>query len=150
MTDLFDIIDRLDDATGPDREIDAAIDATLRVGKDSLPTWAHERFPVWRATKLGMVEAVTSEGRGPSWDSLRFTGSIEAATVLAERMLPDWGRMSYWNNCQGHTALVEDNANSYTGSTGKEYEATGATAAMALCSAVLLALADRPDLMRSA
>jgi hypothetical protein len=69
-----------------------------------------------------------------------YTASIDAALSLVEKMLPDWGRCLYWNNCQGHTARLEDNANAYTGSTGADFEARGATAPIALLIALLRAL----------
>lgn len=150
MSVLRDIIDQINEVRQPDRNIDAAIDAALRIGKPSLPGWTWSRFPEWRATERGIVEAVTTEGRGTWWDSLPFTSSIEAATILAERTLPEWERASLWNNCQGHLARVEDNANFQEGSTGSWYEGTGSTAAIALCLAVLRALEDRPDLRRIA
>lgn len=150
MIDLHDLIERLQDAEGPDRDIDAELDAMLRIGTAKMPAWTWANFPTWRAAKLGMVEVVHDSGAGGMWwDSLPFTRSVEAATILTERMLPEWGRTSYWNNCQGHMARVEDDANFHTGSTGAWFEGFGRTAGIALCIATLKAIEARPDLVKS-
>ena len=70
----------------------------------------------------------------------KLTTSLEAAQRHVGIILPDWGRMSYWNNCQGHLAQVEDNADRE--STGESYEGYGCTAGIALCVAMLRALKD--------
>ena len=99
MSDLrvSDLIDLLERATGPDRWLDAKIDAALRIGSDKMRgvgyEWAWDNFPVWSHHKQarGMCGVQHNNGDlGLIWDSPAFTASVDAAMVLANRVLPGW------------------------------------------------------------
>jgi len=95
MTRYTEIIDRLGKATGPDRWLDARIDAALRIGTEKMRgtgyEWAWNNFPVWRhhLSAAGMCGVLHDNGDlGLIWDSEKFTASIDAAIALVERTLP--------------------------------------------------------------
>ncbi|NTG00050.1 hypothetical protein G6L30_07940 [Agrobacterium rhizogenes] len=97
MQKLEELIDALEKATGPDRWLDAKIDAALRVGTVKMRgggyEWAWSNFPVWAHHKQhqGMCGVQHANGDlGMIWDSLPFTSSIDATVALVERMLPEW------------------------------------------------------------
>ena len=139
LDDLRKLLDRCERAEGGERELDAEIDALLRIGTPKMEPWAWANFPVWRPARNGSVEVVHSDGSGGlNWQSQEFTTSIDAAVALVDRVLPRWGRSIYWNNCQGSLARVEDIANEQ--SSGTDYEARGANDALAVCAAMLRAL----------
>ncbi len=106
MTDLTSLIEKLEKAEGPDRWLDAKIDAALRIGSIKMQgdgsgyDWAWEKFPVWahHTQARGMCGVRHESGDlGLVWDSQPFTSSIDAAVSLAERVLPgwDWGTQSF-------------------------------------------------------
>ncbi len=89
MSKLEELIAALERATGPSRDLDAEIDAALRIGNGYLPLWAFENFPTWRAKHRGTVEVVHDNGKGGLWwDSSPFTSSLDAAVALVERISP--------------------------------------------------------------
>lgn len=94
MTDYSDLIARLEKAEGPSREIDALIDAQLRLGppKEPRPRWIWDNFPHWRPSKdAGRCEVVHDDGTsGVSWTSPSITASLDAVIALTEKMLPGW------------------------------------------------------------
>lgn len=86
---LQSILDRVREATGPDRELDGSIDAVLRAGLPSLPAWAWENFPEWKHISNGRVCVLHDSGEhGLNWSSQPATASIDAALALTERVLP--------------------------------------------------------------
>jgi len=88
MTDLSALLERVRKATGPDRELDGEIAATLRVG-NNLPDWAQNWTGEWRPTIQGFVVLIQDDERpGPDFSSPKFTASIDDALALAERVLP--------------------------------------------------------------
>lgn len=85
---MKELIERLEKAAGPDRELDALIDARVRIGKTEDVEWRKNRwlwdnFPVWRARSDGRVEVVHDDGTGGvHWAPEHFTSSIDAALTL--------------------------------------------------------------------
>jgi hypothetical protein len=97
MQKLEELIAALEKATGPDRWLDAKIDAALRVGTVKMRgggyEWAWSNFPVWAHHKQhqGMCGVQHANGDlGLVWDSDPFTSSIDAAVALVGRVLPGW------------------------------------------------------------
>lgn len=66
MSDVAALIERVRNATGPDRELDRAIQKALDIGPTS---FTQDEFNHW---------------------PLRFTASVDAALALVERVLPGW------------------------------------------------------------
>jgi hypothetical protein len=82
-SDLQSLLSRLETATEGSRELDAEIDAALRIGKPGLPDWARTNFPTWRARPDGRVECAHGDGTGSlHWESQPFTRSVDAALSL--------------------------------------------------------------------
>lgn len=118
MTDLTTLIARLENATGPDRELDAEIMFDMfasPVGQhqadggpvgyirlDDQPSWNlgirfpgkdSEWFSVTRKQIKGETLVIERDGAYVLMNSGRveeFTKSIDAAVALAERVLPGW------------------------------------------------------------
>ncbi|SCB30737.1 hypothetical protein [Rhizobium lusitanum] len=89
MQKLEELIAALEKATGPDRWLDAKIDAALRVGTVKMRSggfeWAWANFPTWGHHKQarGMCGVQHTNGDlGLIWGSLPFTDSIDAAVSL--------------------------------------------------------------------
>lgn len=84
------LLERVEAATGPDREIDGELDAALRMGTSSLPDWARNNFPRWKHINSGRVCCLHDDGsHGLNWASAEFTASIDSALALVERVLAD-------------------------------------------------------------
>lgn len=101
MTKYAEIIERLEDTDGPDRWLDARIDAALRIGSLKMQgqgyNWAWDNFPNWRhhLNAAGMCGVMHENGDlGLIWDSQPFTASIDAAIALVERVLPKAARIT--------------------------------------------------------
>lgn len=161
MSDLTDLKRRVEEATGPDRELDAAIMFDLfakPVGSkpdggpsgylwpEDNPSWNFGlRFPgkdrAWfaRTRVRGDDEEtllIERDGALVLMNSLRvprLTASIDATVALIERVLPGWT----WRVDGGHGSRPGADLwlrpNEY-------YDGTGATPALALLSALLSAL----------
>ncbi len=134
---IAEIINELDQSDGPNRWIDARIDALFRFGSAKMRQpgyeWAWKNFPTWAAHKQarGMCGVKHDNGDlGLVWDSPEFTCSVDAAIALAEMVLPgepvimgwkqtsetlNWARVGKWDTP----------------------DATGATPALALTIAIL-------------
>lgn len=89
---LSEIIEALEKAIGPDRWLDAKIDAALRIGSEKMQRerngfeWAWKNFPVWAHHKQarGMCGVQHLNGDlGLIWESMAFTASIDATLTLA-------------------------------------------------------------------
>ena len=124
-----ELIAKLEAAQRGSGQLDAAIDAALRIGKPDLPEWAHTNFPTWRARADGKVECVHSDGRGGlNWKPHPFTQSIDAALTLVPEFCKITTRPSGAGaGCNGNT----------TPTTWAE----APTPALALCIAALKAAA---------
>lgn len=120
MSDLADIIARLEKATGPDRQLDRLIEET--------------RPDVRRHIYQHMVDdGYVLEANGvQAYLPPHYTASLDAALTLVPEGLP-WLLMRRGNNT--HQAEV-----------GDEWQYQGATPALALCIAALKARAlTQPD-----
>jgi hypothetical protein len=83
MADLRALAELAESGSGTDRELNALVDATLRIGKASHPAWIRNNFPAWRPRPDGRVEVVGADGTGGvNRESVDFSGSIEAAKSL--------------------------------------------------------------------
>lgn len=91
MTDLQSLIERVEKATGPDREVDARLCATLRAFSES----EHYKLVVTRPPSSfsdWMVDCVLApSGKVRSIVPPEYTASIDAALSLVSRALPGWG-----------------------------------------------------------
>lgn len=91
---IEELISLLEAAEGPDRWLDAKLDAALRIGPEKMQRgyeWAWENFPTWAHHKQarGMCGVQHDNGDlGLIWDSPEFTASVDAAIALAEKVLP--------------------------------------------------------------
>ena len=122
MSELDKLIERLERARGPDRELDAAI-----FGFDK--PMAHTTGP----TNPRMIES------HPIPD---YTASLDAAVALVERELPGWSWMARWsrdNADEQHygAAYVKP----LTGDDEGDFVGCASTPALSLCLATLRALA---------
>lgn len=130
MTDLSELIERVRNATGPDRELDGEI--TTALGDGPGDGWEL----ITHSPGMFMMDA----GRWIKGGRIRtpkpFTASLDAITALIEKKLPGWD----W----GASSLGDD------GTFGEIWEhgwhddtvvnTTHRTAPLALCLAFLLAL----------
>ena len=124
------LIERLGEATGPDREIDCRLSHQF------------ERKGIWYGTgdDSGWAPAATVDGWDDrKWSSMNdeyvsplvrtYTGSIDAALGLVERVLP------------GEGIVLETHGRNVAGiGQSGQYPSTGATPAIAICLAALRAL----------
>lgn len=135
---LEELADRVEKLTGPCRETDADIAATLRIGKPTHEEWVRKNFPVWRGRSNGSVEVVHTDGTGGvHWMSERYTASLDAAMALVPEDM-------YWHVGHGRTRDDEPlgGASIIEPFTLKTFaEAEAVTAALALTAASLRARA---------
>jgi hypothetical protein len=83
MMNLRELAELAESGTGTDRELNALVDASLRIGKASHPAWIRNNFSNWRARPDGKVEVVSKDGTGGvHWESADFSGSIDVAKSL--------------------------------------------------------------------
>jgi len=92
MTDLNALLDRVKTATGPDREIDAAV--TIAIGDGPGEGWVliEQNNP-----RVFNMDAGRWINGGRIRTPKPFTASIDSALALTERMLP--GRMVAMGTC---------------------------------------------------
>lgn len=81
-----DLIERLEKATGPSRELDYAIDCFVLWGPHS--DWENAGGGYERHKKTGEPRVFDLWSRA----RIQYTGSLDAAVELVEKMLPGW----YW------------------------------------------------------
>jgi hypothetical protein len=142
MTSLTDLIERVEGATGPDREADCELWAlhhgltlewqgtTLVAGEEGVVGWID---PGRLARNFYTNRARTGPGSIPA-----YTASLDAALTLCERVLPGW-------NC--NASLYRDTgqygpappARAYVWFRGREYEAEAPTPPQAQVRAKLKA-----------
>lgn len=134
-TDIDALIERLEAATGPDRELDAAIFAWSEGGRIHYFDALAKNY-VWERPIDGFwIRGVKSV---PS--TTKFTASIDAALALCERMLPGWS----WKivgepgAVYPHCAVLR-NAGKLS-DVAEAFVASHRTAPLAMVSALLLAL----------
>jgi hypothetical protein len=135
-SDLQSLLSRLETATEGSRELDAEIDAALRIGKPSLPDWARTNFPTWRARPDGRVECAHGDGTGSlHWESQPFTRSVDAALSLVPEGF-------YWNLRVGRNVITATVQSPFGTSLTPQWvheEAEAETPALALVVAALRA-----------
>jgi len=87
MSKYTDSIDRLEKATGPDRELDALI----CVASDDRPDWADGYGPLWFDGFTARINNLhpnkPSPGNPTVGEIKHYTASIDAAIALVERMM---------------------------------------------------------------
>jgi len=143
--ELDTLIDRVRGLDGPDREVDALVDATLRIGgkgmREKAP-WAWKNFPVWHPSKQrGMCEVAHSDGTGGlCWSSHPFTSSIDAVVALIERELPE-GCWRVDDDCNNERTYAVATVGTHRAA---EVDAVyGETAPLALLLAFLTAMKEK-------
>lgn len=117
---MRDLIERLEKASGPDRELDWRI-----AEKFDIP----ERWPTSALWPPFMPKSKYDKSI-PS-----FTASIDAAVALVERVLPGW---NWWLGGIGRAAVDRKDPHS-------RFEAINASPAIALCLALLRAKEARAE-----
>ncbi len=94
MTDLSTLISRLEEATGADREIDAAVFVALNKPEQYPDDLRYYRLPHPSMDHMDMCAPGTYWLKQRSGASLRtspkLTESLDAVLSLAERVLPGW------------------------------------------------------------
>jgi hypothetical protein len=149
------LIERLSNATGPDRDLDAAIDAALRVGNDKLPPWAWKNFPRWApGPTTGRCMVLHDNGNGGiHWESRQFTSSIDAALTLNPYKSDEgwWGvdqmasPTSPMRHFGGRDGLFKATVSPWDTSRSKASMAWHDVPAIALCIAALRARSHGED-----
>ena len=126
---LRDLLERVERATGPDRELDAAICEGLHSSVCE-PEYrgTHHGEPVWRHPDFGLIRCEP------------YTNSVDASLALIGRLLPGvymW-RLDFDDEPTSHPASVI----LCWGENGRANEG-GATPALALCAALLAAMIEQ-------
>lgn len=140
-----DLIERLEKATGPSREIDALL--WLRwgwrdvrdVNRNSVTDILAPTDQIMGSTLAQALERWPNdiEGSARNWNIPRLTASLDAAVSLVERVLPEWGYFMRHDKDSGYVAaLVYPDAIRVTPGA-----ANGASMPLALCLALLRAKA---------
>lgn len=117
MTTLSDLTERLEKATGPDRELDAAIAAMFRIHWTPPEHWINnspelEFRPMtgggWRE---GWLEIWMPGEETPrdKWKSAEYTRSIDAALALVHHVLPEATDSGHDSSVNGTTAYISRN-----------------------------------------
>ncbi len=149
--DLQALIARLETATTADRELDARIGAAFRILPPKAPNWAATDNWGIEARDLGfdgwrVCLVHGNGGAGLNWKAEFYSGSIDAAVALAERVLSGWSvtvgnHYSYICDTTKPNAQISrllPNGLQYDGETAVSVSA--ATMPLALCLAVCRAL----------
>ncbi|MDP3492782.1 MAG: hypothetical protein Q8R82_06675 [Hyphomonadaceae bacterium] len=131
-SELSELLARVEAASGPDRGIDARIYAALvntYPHLNDLVASRQKAHPNEDAWKLGAVD----------WRVKPYTASVDAALALVERVLPDHDWIVEGGKSGSNAVLLarvaeDDGPNAHT--------AQQATPALAICAALLLALAS--------
>lgn len=126
-TNLHALLERLEDATGPDRELDAlialALDGAVGIVRASAEGRPNEPF----LTQSADGEEDALEG---------YTASVDAALALVERVLPGW-RVAL--NSDPHRVPLWSAQLKKSGDDWKLHGETAPIPALALCIAVVRA-----------
>jgi hypothetical protein len=94
MSKYADIIEKLETATGPSRELDGMIWAALNPKakvKDVFPAYGIERKTRIMFTLPPKRTELVTKDVGEFLDALDWSASLDASVSLMERMLPGWG-----------------------------------------------------------
>ena len=92
MMEASELIERLEKATGPDREIDALLWAHFdnRVVRIAYGEVIARKRDSLDDVRLGFVDPTPLRSNFYGWDGEAYTASIDAALALVERVLPGW------------------------------------------------------------
>lgn len=142
------LLRKLEEATGPDRELDARLHVALFDPQDVLLDPGHAGKPPHRPPVYGAgSELIRDEWSKSDWDAIahqvgasaRYTSSVDEAIVLVEKMLPGWrksvGEATDGKSWAGYLYKLEDRPELDT-----KVIANAPTPALALCIALLKAL----------
>lgn len=136
MKDLADLIERVGGATGPDRELDAAIAVHFKIIAAKMFGLADGYIYEFRVSEdLVNVEVWSTCGDGRDQRQLRrapnaYTASLDAALGLVERVLPGM----HWRLWRSETAKA------FAADIGDNDTAYAPTPALALLSSMLRAV----------
>ncbi len=152
---IAELISELEAADGPNRWLDAKIDALFRVGTEKMRgqgyEWAWKNFPTWAHNKhvRGMCGVQHENGDlGLIWDSERLTSSFDAVLRLLQTELPGWGGLfslgsgesihhaDIWSERRGMQTSEDDEVNPLV---GEDADGEHSSPAIALCIAILKA-----------
>lgn len=86
MPDYSELLSRIEQASGPDREIDADIDVLLFGGETvwKQANYTMEMYPASRRASKSHIGGFANE------HVPLYTASLDATVALVERMLPGW------------------------------------------------------------
>ena len=130
------LVERIEAATGLDRELDAAIAAALRIGTEH--DWARN-YPKWEGRSDGRVHL---EKHGPSFAAPTYTASIDAAmTLVPEGWSVDLSLPGPFDGMP-YAKLMSLERNPY--GLGESIKGKAPTPALAICAAALRARAPLP------
>ncbi len=145
MTDLSTLISRLEEATGADREIDAAVFVALNKPEQYPDDLRYYRLPHPSMDHMDMCAPGTYWLKQRSGASLRtspkLTESLDAVLSLAERVLPGWEWAIFRYAAPGRGGMEKACARIFpvNGQHMGSGDCLGATPALALLAAVLKA-----------
>ena len=126
------LIDRLRQATGPDRELDYLIAIAVDLHMPEVGMTAKQLLNVHDGDLKAFMAAGES-GYSALKDCLpRFTASIDAALALVERMLPNCRGDVHWGGSDAMASILRPD--------GKRPYCGGATPALAILGALFLAI----------
>lgn len=138
MSALQELLERVEAATGPDREIDAAIWLQMVPGA-TRKQWSYVHA---RTNRVCSVDETRDAGRLIIVPA--YTASIDAAVGLVERMLP----MGTWSLYNSDPKCIPKGGSAYIFADSDDedsFRAAGATPALALIAALLKAMiASKP------
>lgn len=130
---LTELLDRVRDAAGPDRELDA----------DVFDIWGDGHL-IWDLGEPLYLKRPAGAVRQTRYDVPRYTASIDAALALTERVLPGWHvTMATFHTDYGGPyadAASTGYINNIDGHDDEFAESAGATIPLAILAAALTAL----------
>ena len=128
MSNLQELLERVEKAEGGDRAIDTALELLLL----SATT---KEFP-GADPRSGLVLILDAKERWVTCDADEYTASIDAAVALVERMLPGWKVAIHIDTGGGAADAYVWNPES----ADPQHQAFGETPALALIAALLRAM----------
>lgn len=144
--ELEALLARVESATGPDRDLDAALFVALNKPEQQEDDLRYYRLPHVSMDHMDMCAPGTYWLKQRSGASLHtsptYTASLDAASALVERVMPgsDWAAHSHTLNTPPHKhawGAVRELPNGPV--SGVLHESNGYTPALALLAALLLA-----------
>ena len=146
MTNLSDIIERLEKAEAGSRELDVHIAAALDIRPDWLIT-AAGKLVAFKGALLWQYKGHrgTSMNGLPPVECDPFTTSVDAAISLAEKVLPGAYAIEVSADPSGCGAKATHWPKGLGGENENRSEAVSQTMALALCRAILKAKAQQQE-----